>query len=80
MSIISTSIYPILDFDPTPEAIIDTIEKSVQTVMAEQIVKDKLANVITDTVVSDRKAFGKWVVDERTKWGALIKDLKITAQ
>ena len=64
----------------TPEAIIDTIEKSVQKVMAEQVVKDRLANVITDTVVSDRKAFGKWVVDERAKWGALIKDLKITAQ
>ena len=64
----------------TPEAIIDTIEKSVQKVMAEQIVKDRLANVITDTVVSDRKAFTKLVIDERAKWGSLIKDLKITAQ
>ncbi len=64
----------------TPEPIIDIIEKSVQKVMAEQVVKDKLANVITDTVVSDRKTFSKWVIDERTKWGTLIKDLKITAQ
>ncbi len=64
----------------TPEAIIDTIEKSVQKVMAEQVVKDKLANVITDTVVSDRKTFTKWTIDERAKWGALIKDLKITMQ
>jgi tripartite-type tricarboxylate transporter receptor subunit TctC len=64
----------------TPEAIIDTIEKSVQKVMGEQIVKDRLANVITDTVISDRKTFSKMVIDERTKWGNLIKDLKITAQ
>jgi tripartite-type tricarboxylate transporter receptor subunit TctC len=64
----------------TPEPIIDAIEKGVRAVTQEAIVKERLANVITDVVVSDRKAFTQWTIDERKKWGALISELKITAQ
>ena len=43
----------------------------------EPIVKERMAGVIADPVVSDRKAFGAFVEAERKKWGTLIKDLNI---
>ncbi|KAB2919333.1 MAG: tripartite tricarboxylate transporter substrate binding protein [Hyphomicrobiaceae bacterium] len=64
----------------TPEPIIDKIEQSVLKVMQEAVVKERLANVITDAAPSDRRTFGAWVVGERKKWGDLIRELKITAQ
>jgi len=63
----------------TPNEIIDTIEQAARTLTQEAIVKERLASVIADPVVSDRKAFGEFVVAERKKWGTLITDLKIRA-
>jgi hypothetical protein len=42
-------------------------------------VKERMAAVIADPVVSDRKTFGEFVIAERKKWGTLITDLKIRA-
>jgi tripartite-type tricarboxylate transporter receptor subunit TctC len=64
----------------TPEEIVATIEKAVNAVTKEPIVKERFATVIADPVVSDRKHFGEWVVAERKKWGALITDLKIRVE
>jgi tripartite-type tricarboxylate transporter receptor subunit TctC len=61
----------------TPNEIIETIEKSVRTVIQEPVVKERMAAVIADPVVSDRKTFGDFIVAERKKWGTLINDLKI---
>jgi len=62
----------------TPEAIIKKIEESVHAVTQEAVVKERMAKVIADPVVSDRKIFGDFVVAERKKWGKLITDLKLT--
>ena len=64
----------------TPEHIIDTIEQAVRMAMQEGIVKERMAAVIADPVVSDRKSFGEFVVAERKKWGTLINDLKIKVE
>jgi tripartite-type tricarboxylate transporter receptor subunit TctC len=63
----------------TPNEIIDKIEQSVRAVTQEPVVKERMASVIADPVVSDRKTFGEFVIAERKKWGALITDLKIRA-
>ncbi len=64
----------------TPEEIIATIEKAAIALAQEQVVKERLAQVITEPVVSDRKKFAAFIDDERKKWGALIKDLKLRVE
>ncbi len=64
----------------TPDAIIAKIEQAAHALTQEPIVKERMAAVIADPVVSDRKSFGEFVVAERKKWGALITDLKIRAE
>jgi tripartite-type tricarboxylate transporter receptor subunit TctC len=61
----------------TPEEIVATIEKAVRQVAQEPEVKERMAKVIADPVVSDRKHFGEFIAAERKKWGSLIADLKI---
>jgi tripartite-type tricarboxylate transporter receptor subunit TctC len=61
----------------TPEEIVATIEKAVRTVAQESVVKERMAKVIADPVLSDRKHFADFIVAERKKWGSLITDLKI---
>jgi tripartite-type tricarboxylate transporter receptor subunit TctC len=60
-----------------PEDIIKKIEESVRTVAQEAVVKERMAAVIADPVVSDRKTFGEFIVNERKKWGTLIKNLNL---
>jgi tripartite-type tricarboxylate transporter receptor subunit TctC len=61
----------------TPDEVVGTIEQGVRAVMQEPAVKERLATLIADPVVSDRRSFGDFVAAERKKWGALITDLKI---
>lgn len=61
----------------TPEDIVAKIEQAVRTLIQEPIVKERMATVIADPVVSDRKTFGAFIDAERKKWGSLITDLKI---
>ena len=55
--------------------IVEKIEEAAQAIGQEAIVKERLASVITDPVVSDRKSFNEFIVAERQKWGPLIKQL-----
>jgi tripartite-type tricarboxylate transporter receptor subunit TctC len=64
----------------TPEDVIDKIEQSVRAVTQEPVVKERMAAVIADPVVSSRKTFGEFVVAERKKWGTLINELKIRVE
>jgi tripartite-type tricarboxylate transporter receptor subunit TctC len=61
----------------TPEEVIAKVEEAAKALTQEPIVRERLAAVITDPVVSDRKVFGEFVVAERKKWGTLIKQLNI---
>src|ERR1043165_339964 len=55
--------------------IVEKIEQAAQAIGQEAIVKERLASVIADPVVSDRKSFNEFIVAERQKWGPLIKQL-----
>ena len=61
----------------TPNDIVEKIEQGVRAVTQEAVVKERMAAVIADPVLSDRKTFAEFVVAERKKWGALISDLKL---
>ena len=60
-----------------PNEIIEKVEQAANALTQEPIVKERMAGVIADPVVSDRKVFGAFVETERKKWGTLIKDLNI---
>jgi tripartite-type tricarboxylate transporter receptor subunit TctC len=61
----------------TPEDVVATIEKACKELVQEAVVKERMAAVIADPVISDRKHFGDFIIAERKKWGTLIKDLHI---
>ena len=62
------------------EEIIAKIEQAVKTVAQEAVVKERMASVIADPVVSDRKTFNEFIVAERQKWGTLIKKLNLRVE
>ena len=63
-----------------PNEVIEKVEEAAKALTQEPIVKERMAGVIADPVVSDRKAFGEFVVAERKKWGTLIKELNIRVE
>jgi tripartite-type tricarboxylate transporter receptor subunit TctC len=60
-----------------PEDVINRIEEATRTIAQEAVVKERMAGVIADPVVSDRKTFNEFIVNERKKWGTLIKNLNL---
>src|SRR5947208_3793259 len=60
--------------------IIEKIEQAAKTIGQEAVVKERMASVIADPVVSDRKTFGEFIVAERQKWGPLIKKLNLRVE
>jgi tripartite-type tricarboxylate transporter receptor subunit TctC len=60
-----------------PNEVIEKVEEAAKALAQEAVVKERMAAVIADPVVSDRKSFGEFVVAERKKWGTLIKELNI---
>ncbi|MBX6426320.1 MAG: tripartite tricarboxylate transporter substrate binding protein [Variibacter sp.] len=61
----------------TPDDIVATIERAARALAQEPVVRERMASVIADPVVSDRKSFTAFIAAERKKWGTLITDLKI---
>ncbi len=62
----------------TPEEIVAMIEKACGEIVQEPVVKERMAAVVADPVVSDRKKFAAFIAAEREKWGGLIKKLNIS--
>jgi len=60
--------------------IIAKIEEAAKTIGGEAVVKERMAAVIADPVVSDRKTFGEFIVAERQKWSPLIKKLNLRVE
>ena len=60
-----------------PNEVVEKVEEAAKAIAQEAEVKERMAKVIADPVVSDRKSFGEFVVAERKKWGTLIKELNI---
>ena len=61
----------------TPDDIVAKIEESVRALAQEPVVKERMATVIAEPVVSDRKSFAEFITAERKKWGTLINELGI---
>jgi tripartite-type tricarboxylate transporter receptor subunit TctC len=64
----------------TSEPVLAEIEKVTHALTQEAVVRERMAAVIADPVVSDRKSFAEFVVAERKKWGALIASLNLKPQ
>jgi len=62
------------------DEIIQKIEDAAKAVAQEAVVKERMASVIADPVVSDRKTFNEFIVAERQKWGTLIKKLNLRVE
>jgi tripartite-type tricarboxylate transporter receptor subunit TctC len=60
--------------------VIDKIELAARTIAQQPVVKERMASVIADPVVSDRKSFNEFIVTERKKWGTLIKNLNLRVE
>jgi tripartite-type tricarboxylate transporter receptor subunit TctC len=63
-----------------PNEVIEKIEQAAKTIAQEAVVKERMAAVIADPVVSDRKTFSEFIVAERQKWGTLIKKLNLRVE
>jgi tripartite-type tricarboxylate transporter receptor subunit TctC len=63
-----------------PEEVIARIEQAAKAIAQEAVVKERMAAVIADPVVSDRKTFNAFIVAERQKWGTLIKNLNLRVE
>jgi tripartite-type tricarboxylate transporter receptor subunit TctC len=63
-----------------PEEVIAKIEEACKVIAQEPVVKERLAAVIADPVMSDRKTFNEFIVAERKKWGTLIKNLNLKVE
>jgi tripartite-type tricarboxylate transporter receptor subunit TctC len=62
------------------EAVIGKIEEACRVIAQEAVVKERMAGVIADPVVSDRKTFATFIDAERKKWGTLIKNLNLRVE
>src|SRR2546423_6920060 len=62
------------------EEIIGKVEQAAKTIAQEAVVKERMASVIADPVVSDRKTFNEFIVAERKKWGTLIRNLNLRVE
>src|SRR5215213_635627 len=51
-----------------PDEIIEKIEQAAKAIAQEAVVKERMASVIADPVLSDRKTFNEFIVAERQKW------------
>jgi tripartite-type tricarboxylate transporter receptor subunit TctC len=63
-----------------PNEVIEKVEQAAKAIAQEAVVKERMAAVIADPVVSDRKAFSEFIVAERQKWGTLIKNLNLRVE
>ena len=63
-----------------PNEVIAKIEEAAKTIAQEAVVKERMASVIADPVMSDRKSFSEFIVAERKKWGTLIKNLNLRVE
>jgi tripartite-type tricarboxylate transporter receptor subunit TctC len=60
--------------------IIEKIEQAAKAIAQEAVLKERMAAVIADPVVSDRKTFNEFIVAERQKWGTLIRNLNLRVE
>ncbi len=60
-----------------PKPIIDKVAGDLQKVLARQDVKDKMGEFGIETVWTSPEQFGRFMENERARWGKLIKEANI---
>src|SRR3989440_10503305 len=63
----------------TPAEAIDKLNKEINAVAADPLIKARLAGLGVDPVLLASAEFGKLIVDETEKWGNVIRALNIKA-
>jgi tripartite-type tricarboxylate transporter receptor subunit TctC len=63
----------------TPAEVIDKLNKEINAVAADPLIKARLASSGVDPMSMTSAAFGKFIADETEKWGNVIQALNIKA-
>jgi len=63
----------------TPAEVIEKLNKEINAVVADPLIKTRLASLGVDPMSMTSAAFGKFVADETEKWGHVIQALNIKA-
>src|SRR5262244_2281363 len=61
----------------TPAEVIDKLNKEINAVAADPLIKTRLASLGVDPMSMTSAAFGKFIADEADKWGNVIRALNI---
>ena len=64
----------------TPAEVIDTLNKEINAVAADPLIKARLASLGVDPMSMTSAEFGKLIADETEKWGNVIRALNIKAE
>jgi tripartite-type tricarboxylate transporter receptor subunit TctC len=64
----------------TPAEVIDKLNKEINAVAADPLIKARLAGLGVDPVLMTSAEFGKFSADETEKWGKVIRAANITAE
>ena len=63
----------------TPAEVIEKLNKEINAVVADPLIKARLASLGVDPMSMTSVAFGKLIADETEKWGKVIRDADIKA-
>jgi tripartite-type tricarboxylate transporter receptor subunit TctC len=64
----------------TPAEVIDKLNKEINAIAADPLIKARLAGLGVDPMSMTSAAFGKFIADETEKWGNVIQALNIKAE
>jgi tripartite-type tricarboxylate transporter receptor subunit TctC len=64
----------------TPAEVIDKLNKEINAVAADPLIKARFAGLGVDPMSMTSAAFGKFIADETEKWGNVIRALNIKAE
>jgi tripartite-type tricarboxylate transporter receptor subunit TctC len=64
----------------TPAEVLDKLNKELNAVAADPLIKARLAGLGVDPMSMTSAAFGKFIADETEKWGNVIRALNIKAE
>jgi tripartite-type tricarboxylate transporter receptor subunit TctC len=60
--------------------VIDKLNKEINAVVADPLIKARLASLGVDPMSMTSAAFGKFIADETEKWGNVIQAFNIKAE
>jgi tripartite-type tricarboxylate transporter receptor subunit TctC len=63
----------------TPAEVIDRLNKEINAVAADHVIKERLVGLGVNPMSMTPAAFGKFVADETEKWGQVIRAANLKA-